>query len=99
MWISAVLGMMLAAYAQYPLNVQGLLALGLLLGTLVAELCVSGRLSDVIVARLARHNAGMRVAEMRLWLAYPAALLSAGSVFCFFFPFTSRSMSSCARKV
>jgi hypothetical protein len=85
MWISAVLGMMPAAYAQYPPHVQGLLAIGLLLGTLAAELCVSGRLSDVIVARLARPNAGVRVAEMRLWLAYPAALLSAGSGALFFF--------------
>jgi hypothetical protein len=90
MWISAVLGMMPAAYAQYPPHIQGLLATGLLLGTLVAELCVSGRLSDVIVARLARRNDSVRVAEMRLWLAYPAALLSAGSVFpsFFFFCFT-----------
>jgi hypothetical protein len=79
-WISSLTSMIPAAYAQYPPHIQGLLVIGLLAGTLVAEFGFSGRLSDVIVERLARRNGGIRVAEMRLWLVYPAALLSAGNV-------------------
>jgi hypothetical protein len=81
-WISSLTSMIPAAYAQYPPHIQGLLVIGLLLGTLVSEFCFSGRLSDVIVERLARKNDGVRVAEMRLWLVYPAALLSAGKSPC-----------------
>ncbi|KAI9810661.1 MAG: hypothetical protein M1827_006120 [Pycnora praestabilis] len=60
-----------------PWDSFGLLFLGLLLGTLFSEVFCSGRLSDWLVARLTKQNGGVRVAEMRLWLAYPAALLSA----------------------
>lgn len=34
-------------------------------------------MSDWIVLKLAAKNGGIKVAEMRLWLAYPAALLTA----------------------
>jgi hypothetical protein len=51
--------------------------LGLILGTLFTEAFCSGRLSDWIVLKLAKKNGGVKVAEMRLWLAYPGALLSA----------------------
>ena len=76
-WILSIITMLPAAYVQYSPQIQGLLFIGLLLGTLFAEIFMSGRLSDVIVARLAKKNNGIRVPEMRLWLAYPAILLSA----------------------
>ncbi|KAL1997927.1 hypothetical protein VTN02DRAFT_415 [Thermoascus thermophilus] len=76
-WVLSVITMLPAAYAQYTPLVQGLLFLGLLLGTLFAEIFCSGRLSDYIVARLAKRNNNVRVAEMRLWLAYPAIVLTA----------------------
>lgn len=77
-WILSIITMLPAAYIQYSPQIQGLLFLGLLLGTLFAEIFTSGRLSDAIVMRLAKKNGGVRLPEMRLWLAYPAALLSAG---------------------
>jgi hypothetical protein len=77
-WILSVITMVPAAYASYSPLIQGLLFLGLFLGTLTSEICCSGRLSDYIVDRLAKRNSGVRVAEMRLWLAYPAVLITAG---------------------
>jgi len=76
-WVLSVITMLPAAYLDYSPLIQGLLFIGLLLGTLFAELLIGGRLSDVIVARLARKNGGVRMPEMRLWLAYPAGLLTA----------------------
>ena len=76
-WILSLITMLPAAYPNYSPQIQGLLFLGLLIGTLFSEIFFSGRLSDIIVARLARKNNGVRMPEMRLWLAYPAALLSA----------------------
>jgi len=76
-WILSIITMIPAAYAQYSPQIQGLLFLGLLLGTLFSEIFCSGRLSDWLVLRLTKNNGNVRVAEMRLWLAYPAALLSA----------------------
>ncbi|KAL5363400.1 major facilitator superfamily domain-containing protein [Aspergillus floccosus] len=76
-WVLSVITMVPAAYASYTPLIQGLLFLGLLIGTVVSEVCCSGRLSDYIVGKLARQNGGARVAEMRLWLAYPAILLTA----------------------
>ena len=71
-WVLSVITMVPAAYEMYSPLIQGLLFLGLFLGTLVVEICCSGRLSDWIVERLAKRNGGVRVPEMRLWLAYPA---------------------------
>jgi hypothetical protein len=65
-----------AAYATYKLQVQGLFFLGLILGTVIAEVFFSGRLSDWLVMFLAKRNNGQRTPEMRLWLGYPAAVLS-----------------------
>lgn len=76
-FILSIITMLPAAYATYKPQIQGLLFIGLLLGTLFSELFCSGRLSDIIVDRLAKKNNGVRVPEMRLWLAYPAILLSA----------------------
>lgn len=75
-WVLSVITMLPAAYLDYTPLIQGLLFIGLLLGTLFAELFIGGRLSDVIVARLAKKNGGVRLPEMRLWLAYPAGLLT-----------------------
>ena len=66
-----------AAYATYTPQIQGLLFIGLLLGTLFAELFLGGRLSDEVCKRLAKRNGGVRLPEMRLWLIYPAGQLSA----------------------
>ncbi|KAJ6119574.1 hypothetical protein N7523_003854 [Penicillium sp. IBT 18751x] len=76
-WILSIITMVPAAYENYSPLIQGLLFLGLFLGTIVSEICCSGRLSDYIVERLAKRNGGVRVAEMRLWLAYPAVLVTA----------------------
>jgi hypothetical protein len=77
-WVLSVITMVPAAYAQYTPLIQGLLFLGLLLGTVVAEIGCSGRLSDYIVERLSKRNGNVRVPEMRLWLAYPAILITTG---------------------
>ena len=74
-WVLSVITMLPAAYVEYSPQIQGLLFIGLLVGTLVAELFFSGRLSDYIV-KLARRK-GTVLPETRLWLAYPAAMLSA----------------------
>jgi hypothetical protein len=76
-WVLSVITMLPAAYPNYSPLIQGLLFLGLLLGTLFSEIFFSGRLSDYIVAKLAKKNNNVRVAEMRLWLAYPAILITA----------------------
>lgn len=64
-WILTIITMIPAAYVQYSPQIQGLLFLGLLLGTLFSEIFMSGRLSDYIVSRLARRNNGIRLPEMR----------------------------------
>ncbi|KAL2436828.1 hypothetical protein ABEF95_014730 [Exophiala dermatitidis] len=76
-WILSVITMLPAAYPDYKPQIQGLLFLGLLLGTLFAEAFLGGSLSDWVCSRLARRNGGVRLPEMRLWLVYPAGLLSA----------------------
>ena len=76
-WVLSVVTFIPAAYAQYSPSIQGLMFVGFLLGSWFAELFCSGRLSDWIVQRLSKKNGGVQVAETRLWLAYPAALLSA----------------------
>jgi hypothetical protein len=54
-----------------------LLYLGLIVGTLISEIFCSGRLSDWMVVKLAKSNNNQKTPEMRLWLAYPAAVLTA----------------------
>ncbi|KAJ5536382.1 Major facilitator superfamily domain general substrate transporter [Penicillium frequentans] len=76
-WVLSVITMVPSAYATYSPLIQGLLFIGLFLGTIVSEVCCSGRLSDYIVAKLSKQNGDYRVAEMRLWLAYPAILVTA----------------------
>jgi hypothetical protein len=79
-WVLSVITMVPAAYANYTPLIQGLLFLGLFLGTIVSEIFCSGRLSDYIVEKLAKKRGNVRVAEMRLWLAYPAILVTAGKL-------------------
>lgn len=69
--------MLPAAYESYTTQIQGLLFLGLIIGTVLAELLVSGRLSDIITSRLARRNNNVRTPEMRIYLGYPGAVLAA----------------------
>lgn len=76
-WVLSIATMLPVAYATYSPQIQGLFFLGLILGTLFSEIFCSGRLSDWLVVRLAKKHGGVKVAEMRLWLAYPAALISA----------------------
>ncbi|KAL4965558.1 putative MFS transporter [Aspergillus stella-maris] len=82
-WVLSVITMVPAAYPEYSPLIQGLLFLGLLLGTVVSEVGCSGWLSDLIVERLARRNGGVRVAEMRVWLAYPAIGITAVGLIVF----------------
>ncbi|KAL2865160.1 putative MFS transporter [Aspergillus lucknowensis] len=82
-WVLSVITMIPAAYPEYSPLVQGLLFLGLFVGTVVSEVCCSGRLSDAIVRRMARRNGGVRVAEMRLVLAAPAILLTGAGLILF----------------
>lgn len=79
-FVLSVCTMIPYAYPSYSPQIQGLLFLGLILGTLFTEIFMSGTLSDWLVLKLAKRNGGVRVAEMRLWLAYPAALLSASKL-------------------
>lgn len=74
-WICSYLTMLSTAYEQYSTQVQGLLFIGLMLGTVLAEVFVSGRLSDSIVSRLAVRNNNIRTPEMRIYLGYPGAVL------------------------
>lgn len=76
-WVLSVITMLPAAYPTYSPQIQGLLFIGLLLGTLFSEIFLGGRLSDTLVHRLAQKNNGVKLPEMRLWMAYPAGLLSA----------------------
>ncbi|KIX04437.1 uncharacterized protein Z518_05305 [Rhinocladiella mackenziei CBS 650.93] len=76
-WVLSVITMLPAAYLDYKPQIQGLLFIGLLLGTLFAEVFLGGHLSDIVCSRLAKRNGGVRIPEMRLWLIFPAGLLSA----------------------
>ncbi|KAJ5490457.1 Major facilitator superfamily domain general substrate transporter [Penicillium expansum] len=75
-WVLSVITMVPAAYPSYTPLIQGLLFLGLFLGTVISEIGCSGRLSDFIVERLSKRNGNIRVPEMRLWLVYPAILIT-----------------------
>lgn len=65
------------AYYNYTPQIQGLFFLGIIIGTVVAELCLSGRLSDYICSRMALKNDYIRTPEMRLYLGYPGAIIGA----------------------
>jgi len=73
-WLLSLLTMFPVAYPDFGPDIQGLLMIGLILGTILSEVFVSGRLSDWIVIKLARRNNNIRTPEMRLWLWYPAII-------------------------
>lgn len=75
-WVLSVITYLPVAYIQYRPEIQGLLFIGLILGTLLSEIFFSGHLSDLIVLKLAKKNNDVRVAEMRLWLIYPSAIIT-----------------------
>jgi multidrug resistance protein len=77
-FILSIITMLPAAYPDYTPQIQGLLFIGLLLGTVFSELFFSGSLSDLISKKMAkRRGQAVRLPEDRLWLSYPAVLLSA----------------------
>ncbi|KFG83841.1 putative MFS transporter [Metarhizium anisopliae] len=76
-WVLSVVTLVPTAYAEYSPQIQGVLYLGLIIGTLVSEVCCSGSLSDYIVLHLSKRNNHQKTPEMRIWLAYPAATLTA----------------------
>lgn len=80
-WTLSILTMVPAAYADKSPQTQGLLFLGLFIGTLVAEVGFSGRLSDWVSNKLTRRNNNIRLPEMRIWFIYPSLILSS-SKFC-----------------
>lgn len=76
-WVLSVVTMLPIAYESLSSQTQGLLYIGLIVGTVVSEVACSGRLSDWLVVKLARRNGGRKTPEMRLWLTYPASVLTA----------------------
>lgn len=66
--------MLPGAYPDYNPQVQGLLFLGFIIGTLISEMLFSGGLSDYLVQRSALKNNGIRIPEKRLLLYFPAAI-------------------------
>ena len=77
-WMLCVITLLPVAYIQYSPQIQGLLFIGLLLGTVFAEILCSGRLSDIISTRMAKKRGEhVRLPEDRLWLTYPAAFITA----------------------
>lgn len=85
-WVLSVITLIPVAYATYSPQVQGLFFIGLIVGTIISEIFFSGRLSDWLVVKLAAGAAAAtkrsdstsnKTPEMRIWLLYPAAILTA----------------------
>lgn len=77
-WVVSLMTIEPLAYETQSSQVQGLRFLGFVVGLLFAEAFVSGHASDKLVLWLSRRtHDGQRTPEMRLWLGYPAAVLSA----------------------
>ncbi|CAE6522640.1 unnamed protein product [Rhizoctonia solani] len=75
-FILCVITMLPGAYPDYNPQVQGLLFLGFIVGTLISEMLFSGGLSDYLVRRAMQKANGERVPEKRLLLYFPAAILT-----------------------
>ncbi|PVF94773.1 MFS general substrate transporter [Serendipita vermifera] len=71
-FIMCPITMIPAAFPNYTPQQQGLLFIGLIVGTAIAEAFFSGRLSDYLVTHLSKS--GDRHPEHRLWLYWPAAV-------------------------
>jgi len=69
-----VITMLPVAYPTWKPQIQGLLMLGMILGTVIAEGTCSGTLSDTLVRRFSAGVAERRRPEARLWLLIPAVL-------------------------
>lgn len=81
-WIMCVITMLPVAYPTWKPQIQGLLTLGMIVGTVIAEGTCSGRLSDMLVRRFSGGVPERRRPEVRLWLLIPAVLTtSLGLVF------------------
>ncbi|GJN80469.1 hypothetical protein PLIIFM63780_003995 [Purpureocillium lilacinum] len=76
-WVLSVVTVLPIAYATFSPQSQGLLYIGLIVGTLVSEVLCSGTLSDWLIVKLAKRGNHAKTPEMRLWFAYPAAVLTA----------------------
>ena len=84
-WLLCLITEVPVAYVDFSVQSQGLLFLGLIIGTIIAEIFFSGTLSDWMVKRQTLKNGGVRTPEMRLWLIYPAAVFTASTyIFVFF---------------
>ncbi|KAJ0115607.1 hypothetical protein J7T55_010430 [Diaporthe amygdali] len=79
-WIISVETMVPVAYANYSIIGQGLLFLGLIVGTLTAEILFSGWVGDLIVGKLSTGRGIARTPEMRIWLAYPGIIMFAAGL-------------------
>ncbi|RPA88014.1 major facilitator superfamily transporter [Ascobolus immersus RN42] len=75
-WVLSVVTYIPAAYPIYAPHVQGLFFLGLIVGTLFSETFCSGSVSDKIMQRHAMKNNNKMIPEARLWLAYPACVMT-----------------------
>ncbi|CZT21598.1 related to MFS transporter [Ramularia collo-cygni] len=75
-WILSVITLIPVAYATYTPQTQGLFSIGLIVGTLISEIFFSGTLSDWLLVKLASRPGTTKNAEMRIWLVYPAAILT-----------------------
>ncbi|KAJ1309037.1 hypothetical protein OPQ81_004718 [Rhizoctonia solani] len=75
-FILCVITMLPGAYPDYNPQVQGLLFLGFIVGTLISEMLFSGGLSDYLVQRSMQRTNGERIPEKRLLLYFPAAVLT-----------------------
>ena len=76
-WIVGLMTIEPLAYEDSTPQVQGLLFLGFAVGVIFAEVFCSGHASDRLMVVLTKRTGGKRTPEMRLWLGYPAAVLSA----------------------
>lgn len=72
-----VITMLPAAYPTWQPQIQGLLVIGMIIGTIVAEITCSGALSDFLVTRFSHGIPARRQPEMRLWLLIPALFTTA----------------------
>ncbi|KAI6779418.1 MFS transporter [Emericellopsis cladophorae] len=76
-WVLSVVTLIPIAYPTFSPQSQGLLYIGLIVGTIVSEVLCSGRLSDWLIIQLVKRSDRPKTPEMRLWFAYPAAVLTA----------------------
>ncbi|ODV92043.1 hypothetical protein CANCADRAFT_81362 [Tortispora caseinolytica NRRL Y-17796] len=74
-WMISVITMIPAIFVDDSASVQGLMFLGLAIGTLVAEILCSGTLSDYIMNKRVKRGLP-RTPEPRLWLMYPGVILT-----------------------